>query len=104
LRVFYFLPRSSPKNFTLTISGECQFSIDDKRQLSAASRIGYLGCWLVFEKKAKVKRSIFEKLITMFDSHRLFIFRKSLSPKHYARLCRIILKMSIESKSKLDRK
>ena len=43
MRIIY----TQPNSFTINLLGECQFSIDDKRQLSVTSRIGFWGCWLV---------------------------------------------------------
>jgi hypothetical protein len=90
---------TQPDSFTINILGECQFSTDDKRQLSAASRIGFWGCWLVFEKYSSagapaVKKSILKKLLVIINLPSYFIFKSSLSAQQYARLCRIILKLN----------
>jgi hypothetical protein len=82
-----------PDNFTINLLGECQFSANDIRQLSVMSRIGFWGCWLTFENKT-IKKSFFKFLISKLISPRYFIFKKSLSPKQYSRLCRIILKLN----------
>jgi hypothetical protein len=88
-----------PDSFTLNILGECQFSSNDKRQLSAKSRISFWGCWLVFEKKSSgslesPEKNRLKKLLVKLTFPTYFIFKTSLSPKQYSRLCRVILKLN----------
>lgn len=95
---------TQPDSFTINIIGECQFSADDKRQLSPASRIGFFGCWLVFEKSSTAKEeaaehSFWTKLQASLRSPSYFIFKSSLSAKQYARLCRIIMTLSHSSQA-----
>ncbi|MFB0980456.1 MAG: hypothetical protein QMC62_06040 [Alteromonadaceae bacterium] len=95
MRIIY----TQPNSFTINLLGECQFSIDDKRQLSVTSRIGFWGCWLVFEKhssesKDTLKKNLLKTLLAKLTLPTYFIFKTSLSPKQYSRLCRIILKLN----------
>jgi hypothetical protein len=95
MRIIY----TQPKSFTINILGECQFAVDDKKQLSVTSRIGFWGCWLVFEKHALGSEEIHEKkllktLLAKLNLPTYFIFKTSLSAKQYSRLCRIILKLN----------
>ncbi|MFT5298465.1 MAG: hypothetical protein ACI9YH_004513 [Colwellia sp.] len=95
MRMIYIQPNS----FTINLLGECQFSADDKRQLSVTSRIGFWGCWLVFEREPSGRKKSFEKnllktFLTRLSQPTYFIFKTSLSPKQYSRLCRIILKLN----------
>lgn len=90
---------TQPDSFTINILGECQFSPDDKRQLCAASRIGFWGCWLVFEKHSSSpiktpNKSFLKRLSAKLTFPSYFIFKTSLSAKQYSRLCRIIFKLN----------
>lgn len=90
---------TQPDSFTINTLGECQFSADDKRQLSVSSRIGFWGCWLVFERHssgsaALIKNNLLKRLRVKLTSPSYFIFKTSLSPQQYSRLCRIILKLN----------
>jgi len=93
-----------PDSFTINIMGECQFSAEDKRQLCAASRIGFWGCWLVFEKCSPstietINIPFLKKLLAKLTFNRYFIFKTSLSPQQFSRVCRIILKLNNTAKS-----
>ncbi|MFT4724169.1 MAG: hypothetical protein ACI9O3_000729 [Colwellia sp.] len=95
MRMFYVEPNS----FTLDIMGECQFSAKGKRQLSASSRIGFWGCWLVFEDNLPapvtlLKNHFFKTCLAKLNLPSFFIFKTSLSAKHYSRLCRVIVKLN----------
>jgi len=88
-----------PDSFTINILGECQFSADDKRQLCAASRIGFWGCWLIFDKHLSSgietpNKPLLKKLLTKLTFQGYFVFKSSLSAKQYSRLCRIIFKLN----------
>ncbi len=90
---------TQPNSFTINLLGECQFSADDKRQLSVTSRIGFWGCWLVFEGKPSgsqksLGKNLLKTLLIKFSQPTYFILKTSLSPKQYSRLCRIILKLN----------
>ena len=90
---------TQPNSFTINTLGECQFSATDKRQLCTASRIGFWGCWLVFEKHSSaseisLQKSSLKKLLAILTLPSYFIFKTSLSAKQYSRLCRIILKLN----------
>jgi len=90
---------TQPDSFTLNTLGECQFSANDKRQLSHSSRIGFWGCWLVFERHSSgsatlIKNNLLKSLQVKFTLPSYFIFKTSLSPQQYSRLCRIILKLN----------
>lgn len=90
---------TQPNSFTVNLLGECQFSADDKRQLSATSRIGFWGCWLVFEgqsseSKKSLEQNLLKTLLAKLTLPTYFIFKTSLSPKQYSRLCRILLKLN----------
>jgi hypothetical protein len=89
---------SISKSFTLTVSGECQFSPQDKQQLSGLSRVGFWGCWLAFEEKDSKNLPFLQKLQNIFSPSTVFITKRSVTPEQYARLCRIILKLNINSK------
>lgn len=95
MRIFY----TEPDSFTLNIMGECQFSAEDKRQLSASSRIGFWGCWLVFEDNlsaelSPLKDNFLKRWLTQRMLPSYFIFKTSLSAKQYSRLCRVIIKLN----------
>ena len=95
MRVIY----TQPESFTISLLGECQFSADEKRQLSVTSRIGFWGCWLIFEKelpevKRSLKKKLLENLLTKLTQPTYFIFKASLSSQQYSRLCRIIVKLN----------
>ncbi|MBA6264198.1 hypothetical protein [Colwellia sp. Bg11-12] len=95
MRIIY----TQPASFTLNIRGECQFSVDDKRQLSPESRIGFWGCWLVFESRSSenaylLQQSPLKRWLVKLSLPSYFITQKSLSAKQYARLCRVIIKLS----------
>jgi hypothetical protein len=95
MRIIY----TQPESFTINLLGECQFSVNDKRKLSVTSRIGFWGCWLVFENKSlesvvDVEESFLNMLLLKLTLPTYFIFKASLSPKQYSRLCRIILKLN----------
>jgi hypothetical protein len=90
---------SLPQSFTLTLSGECQFSPHDKKQLSALSRIGFWGCWLAFEGKSSKNLPVLQKIQKIFNPSTVFIAKRSVTPKQYARLCRVILKLNANSKT-----
>jgi hypothetical protein len=95
MRVIY----TQPNSFTINLLGECQFSIDDNRQLSVTSRIGFWGCWLVFDKHSlgsakSIEKNLLKTLLAKLTLPTYFIFKTSLSPKQYSRLCRIILKLN----------
>ena len=95
MRIIY----TQPNSFTVNIKGECQFSADEKRQLSTASRIGYWGCWLVFEQESAISKSsthqsYLQKLLAQLNLPRYFISSRSLSAKQFARLSRIICKLN----------
>ena len=64
----------------LTIEGEVLFSSDEKYFIHPSSRCGLFGCWLILmpDNGEKPKRNS------------LFVFKDSVSPKNYARLCRTI--------------
>jgi hypothetical protein len=88
-----------PESFTVSIKGECQFSANDKRKLSAASRIGFWGCWLFFEQVSMASKTsshqfFLQKLLSKLNLPSYYISRSSLSAKHYARLCRVICKLN----------
>jgi len=90
---------TQPDSFTINILGECQFSPNNKKQLSPASRIAFWGCWLVFEKQSSStietpNKALFEKLLAKLTLNGYFIFKTSLSPKQYSRICRIILRLN----------
>jgi len=90
---------SLSKSFTLTLSGECQFSPQDKKQLSVLSRIGVWGCWLAFEDEDSKNLSCIKKLLKNLYSSTVFIPQSSVTPKQYARLCRVVMKLKANSKT-----
>ncbi|MBA6415862.1 hypothetical protein H4J50_07515 [Colwellia sp. 6M3] len=75
-------------NFTLSDTGECQFSHKNILQLSANSQINLWGYWLVFTKsEAGLKQ--------------YFVFKDSLSSEDQARIARTILRMKNAPELKL---
>ena len=70
--------------FTVTQQGRCQFyrSNEDAQewQLSAHSRVSFLGCWLIFNKQENKPAHV----------EPIFIFKDQLSTVDYSRLRRII--------------
>lgn len=95
LRVYYLLSKS----FTLTHTGECQFSPQEKKQLSGLSRIGVWGCWLAFEGEDPKNLSFHKKLLKKISPSTVFIPKSSVTPKQYARLCRVVMKLNANSKT-----
>jgi hypothetical protein len=87
------------KSFTLTVTGECQFSVQDKKQLSAISRIGLWGCWLAFEDENSKNLPFLKKLLKKISPPTVFIPQNSVTPKQYARLCRVVMKLNADSKT-----
>ena len=69
--------------FTLTDTGECQFSITDIRQINPKSRLSFLGAYLVLDNKEKVQLK--EKPMCYF------IYKDALNLQEYTRLSRAIL-------------
>ena len=70
----------------LTIQGQVLFPSGDKYYIHPSSRSGLLGCWFVLvpdDEKESLRKS-------------LFIFKDSVSPKNYARLCRTITRNNIK--------
>ena len=64
--------------FLLTDIGQCQFSHEQKQQLSSSSQINLWGYWLVFTDSQIKSR---------------FIFKDSLSEKDQARMVRTIMRV-----------
>ncbi|MFT6208245.1 MAG: hypothetical protein ACJA0T_002165 [Colwellia sp.] len=95
MRIIY----TQPASFILNMMGECQFSVNDKKQLSPESRIGFWGCWLVFERSSSenaypLPKSPLKKWLVRLGLPSYFIAKKNLSAKQYARLCRVIIKLN----------
>ena len=97
LRVYSLLTKS----FTLTVTGECQFSPQDKKQLSALSRVGVWGCLLAFEDEDLKNLSFLKKLLKNLYSSTVFIPQSSVTPKQYARLCRVVMKLNASLKQSM---
>lgn len=81
---------SKPNNIALLeLYDEKKVTCGDsnKKLLHVNSRVGFLGCWLVFidsegAKKKQPKESTYQ----------LFLFKDQFSAKDYSRLCRYIIK------------
>lgn len=87
------------KSFTLTLSGECKFSVQETKQLSGLSRIGFWGCWLAFEGEDLKNLPFLKKLLKKLSPSTVFIPKSSVTPKQYARLCRVVMKLNANSKT-----
>lgn len=84
INTFFKFGRHRLNKFELHIDGKCYFNLGQLCRLHVNSRVGILGCWLVF---IRVKNS--QNLID--DTHQpFFIFKDSLSAQDYSRLCRVI--------------
>ena len=79
-----FIAKEQQEVFTVTQQGSCQFYRSNggaqEWQLSAHSRVSFLGCWLIFNKQ--------ENKLTHAEP--IFIFKDQLSTVDYSRLRRII--------------
>jgi hypothetical protein len=100
--------------FTLDVAGKCTFIKNDyakenclitrsdnvislSRQLSARSRISFLGFWLYFEDvdKEQSNQLITQSVAILMLPQPWFIFYDSLSEQDFSRLARVINSLSI---------
>ncbi len=103
--------------FTLDVAGKCTFIKNDctkedclltrpdnvislSRQLSARSRISFLGFWLYFEDENKEQSNqlITQNMATLMLPQPWFIFHDSLSEQDFSRLARVINSLPIIQK------
>lgn len=72
--------------FTIDQIGVCQFSVEEKRQLSAQSKISWLGVYLFFEDNDASANHTIKK-----NERGYFLYKDMFSLQDYSRISRIIL-------------
>lgn len=73
-KLLYFLNNSNTEKnycFILTECGECQFSHEQKLQISTKSQINLWGYWLVFTDNTRTSQFIFKDGLSVIDQARI---------------------------------